>query len=114
MRRFTLYALVLSMVLSFALANPMQASAQDPQAPSPIPVFMPPPSAYAPILPVVPCVTVLSPVCEPAPDCPPPAPVCLPTAPVCQPACPPAPIHRRFEQIQEREAHRIHDWRCRR
>jgi hypothetical protein len=101
MRRFTLTALVLSMVLSFALANPMQASAQAPQATSPIPVFMPPLSAYAPVPPVV---TVLVPVCEPTPVCQP-TPTCEPT-PVCRPACSPAPIHRRFE--------RTHDWRCRR
>jgi hypothetical protein len=113
MRRFTLSALVALTVLSVALSNPMQASAA---APTPLPVFMPSLSDYAPLPPVIPCYPVLAPVCETAPVCSPPA-ICQPScppAPDCQPVCPPAPRHYRSERSHEREARRDHDWRCRR
>ena len=112
MRRFTLSALVALTVLGFTLADPMLASAQDAAA-APIPVFMPPLSAYAPV-PPPPCPVVLvsAPVCQPA--C---APVCTPPATVCRPACPaPAPVraHQRIERFHERTARREHEVRCRR
>jgi hypothetical protein len=91
MRRFTLAALV----LGFALAIPMRASADT----TPMPNFMPSPSAYAPVPqttsypqmsliyyglpPAPPCVLECVPDC--GPSCPPNA-TCAP-----QNSCPPAP-----------------------